>query len=151
MRKAYSEARIRRVQLGVQKNLIRRPSLAGCGGFNWLRHATDPSIARFFQNFREVFINFSRFRQLGRRAKFFRNVRELEICWTSKSQLPTTHPAHENAEKPKQHKSKKCKTFSGRLPPEDGSVWLETLPASVSGDSQHLIFRPSTFLGGTFF
>ena len=42
-------------------------------------------------------------------------------------------------------------TLSDRLPPEDGSVWLETLPASVSGDSQHLIFRPSTFLGGRFF
>ena len=39
MRKAYSEARIERVQLGVQKNLIRRPSLADAAD---LSAARDP-------------------------------------------------------------------------------------------------------------
>ena len=34
MRKAYSEARVRRVQLGVQKSFTRRPSLADAADLN---------------------------------------------------------------------------------------------------------------------
>ena len=44
MRKAYSEARLRRVQLGVQKNLIRRPSLADAA--DCLRFANPAEAAR---------------------------------------------------------------------------------------------------------
>ena len=105
--------------------------------FTWLRHATDPSIARFFQHFREVFLNLSSFRQRRPRAKFFRNVRELEIRLLSKFQLGTTLGGHKNAEKPKR---KKVQTLDGRLPPEDGSDWPENLGKRVSDDSQHLIF-----------
>ena len=104
--------------------------------------------ARFFHKICEVFINFSRFRQLGSRAKFFRNVRELEICWTSKSQLRTTLGGHKNAEKPKR---KKVQTLNGRLPPEDGSVRPENLAKRVSDDSQHLIFRRRKKKSGTIF
>ena len=32
-------------------------------------------------------------------------------------------------------------TSNGRLPREDGSDWLETLPKRVSGDSRRFIFR----------
>ena len=105
--------------------------------FTWLRHATDPSIARFFQHFREVFLDLSSFRQRCPRAKFFRNVRELEIRLLSKFQLGTTLGGHKNAEKPKR---KKVQTLDGRLPPEDGSDWPENLGKRVSDDSQHLIF-----------
>ena len=34
-----------------------------------------------------------------------------------------------------------CKTLTGRLPPEDGSVRLQTLGKRVSDDSRHFIFR----------
>ena len=34
-----------------------------------------------------------------------------------------------------------CKTLTGRLPPEDGSVRPQTLGKRVSDDSQHFIFR----------
>ena len=32
-------------------------------------------------------------------------------------------------------------TLNGRLPPEDGSVWPQTLGKRVSDDPQHFIFR----------
>ena len=34
-----------------------------------------------------------------------------------------------------------CKTLTGRLPPEDGSVRPQTLGKRVSDDSQHFMFR----------
>ena len=34
-----------------------------------------------------------------------------------------------------------CKALNGRLPPEDGSVWPQTLGKRVSDDPQHFIFR----------
>ena len=34
-----------------------------------------------------------------------------------------------------------CKTLTGRLPPEDGSVRPQTLGKRVSDDSRHFIFR----------
>ena len=38
-------------------------------------------------------------------------------------------------------------TSNGRLPPEDGSVWPQTLGKRVSGDPRHFIFRcPKYFL-----
>ena len=39
MAEAYSEARIERSTAGVQKNSIRQPSLAGCGGLYTLRES----------------------------------------------------------------------------------------------------------------
>ena len=43
------------------------------------------------------------------------------------------------------------KTLNGRLPPEDGSDWAQTLPERVSDDSRHLIFRrPENFLDEIF-
>ena len=36
---------------------------------------------------------------------------------------------------------KSCKTLTGRLPPEDGSVRPQTLGKRVSDDSRHFIFR----------
>ena len=38
-----------------------------------------------------------------------------------------------------------CKTLTGRLPPEDGSVRPQTLGKRVSDDSQHFIFRRRIF------
>ena len=41
-----------------------------------------------------------------------------------------------------------CKTLTGRLPPEDGSVRPQTLGKRVSDDSRHFIFgRPKMFFG----
>ena len=73
-------------------------------------------------------------------AQFFLNVQKLEICQTSKFQLRTTLGGHKHAKKLKQQNQKYAKLSQDHLPPEDGSVWLETLPASISGDSQHSIF-----------
>ena len=97
-----------------------------------------PRVREFFQKFSEVFLNLSSFRQRRPRAKFFRNVREVEIRLLSKFQLGTTLGGYKNAEKPKR---KKVQTLNGRLPPEDGSVRPENLAKRVSDDSQHLIFR----------
>ena len=58
--------------------------------FSRSAHSTDPSIARFFQNLSEVFLNLSSFRQRCPRAIFFRNVWELEIRLLSKFHLGTT-------------------------------------------------------------
>ena len=55
MAEAFSEARIRRVQLGVQKSLIRRPSLAGCGGFNGSAMPPTPTLSRNFSKFSRSF------------------------------------------------------------------------------------------------
>ena len=41
MRKAYSEARIERVQLGVQNNSIRRPSLADAADCERFAHPAE--------------------------------------------------------------------------------------------------------------
>ena len=49
-----------------------------------------PRVREFFQKFSEVFLNLSSFRQRRPRAKFFRNVREVEIRLLSKFQLGTT-------------------------------------------------------------
>ena len=38
-----------------------------------------------------------------------------------------------------------CKTLTGRLPPEDGSVRPQTLGKRVSDDSRHFIFRHRNF------
>ena len=38
-----------------------------------------------------------------------------------------------------------CKTLTGRLPPEDGSVRPQTLGKRVSDDSRHFIFRRRKF------
>ena len=70
-----------------------------------------------------------------------RNVGELEICWLSKFQPPTTLGGRENAEKLKQQKAQKLRTLNGRLPPEQGSDWRETLGKGVLDNPQHLIFR----------
>ena len=119
----------------------RRPSTAHApffvGLFFALRAFHRPRVREFFQKFSEVFLNLSSFRQRRPRAKFFRNVRELEIRLLSKFQLGTTLGAHRNAEKPKR---KKVQTLDGRLHPEDGSDWPENLGKRVSDDSQHLIF-----------
>ena len=104
--------------------------------------------ARIFQKFSEVFLNLSSFRQRRPRAKFFRNVREVEIRLLSKFQLGTTLGGYKNAEKPKR---KKVQTLNGRLPPEDGSVRPENLAKRVSDDSQHLIFRRRKKNRGRFF
>ena len=48
------------------------------------------SRQKFYQTFSEVFLNLSSFRQRRPRAKFFRNVREVEIRLLSKFQLGTT-------------------------------------------------------------
>ena len=96
--------------------------------------------------FSEVFLNLSSFRQRRPRAKFFRNVREVEIRLLSKFQLGTTLGGYKNAEKPKR---KKVQTLNGRLPPEDGSVRPENLAKRVSDDSQHLIFRRRKKKSGT--
>ena len=112
----------------------------GCGGFFALRAFHRPRVREFFQNFSEVFLNLSSFRQRRPRAKFFRNVREVEIRLLSKFQLGTTLGGWKNAEKPKR---KKVQTLNGRLPPEDGSVRPENLGKRVSDEFQHLIFRRS--------
>ena len=108
-----------------------------------------PRVRDFFRKISEVFLNLSSFRQRRPRAKFFRNVREVEIRLLSKFQLGTTLGGHKNAEKPKR---KKVQTLNGRLPPEDGSVRPENLAKRVSDDSQHLIFRRRTKkIGDDFF
>ena len=107
-----------------------------------------PRVREFFQKFSEVFLNLSSFRQRRPRAKFFRNVREVEIRLLSKFQLGTTLGGYKNAEKPKR---KKVQTLNGRLPPEDGSVRPENLAKRVSDDSQHLIFRRRKKKSGTIF
>ena len=38
------------------------------------------------------------------------------------------------------------RTLSGRLPPEDGSEWRETLPKRVSDDPRQVNFRPKKFV-----
>ena len=119
-----------------------------CKAFTWLRHSTDPACANFLQTCSEVFVNLSSFRQCRPRAKFFRNVREVEIRLLSKFQLGTTLGGYKNAEKPKR---KKVQTLNGRLPPEDGSVRPENLAKRVSDDSQHLIFRRRKKKSGTIF
>ena len=49
------------------------------------------------------------------------------------------------------HFLKKSKILKGRLPPEDGSDWRETLGKRVSGDFAKMIFRAHLFFGGHFF
>ena len=102
-------------------------------------------MREFFQKNSEVFFNLSSFRQRRPRAKFFRNVREVEIRLLSKFQLGTTLGGYKNAEKPKR---KKVQTLNGRLPPEDGSDRAENLGKRVSDDSQRLNFRCSKAIFG---
>ena len=63
-------------------------------------------------------------------GQIFSSVRRLEAEKTPKNQ--------------NEKNSKKLKTLNGRLPPEDGSVWPETLATYVSDDPRHFIFRPPT-------
>ena len=46
---------------------------------------------------------------------------------------------------------KNSKILTGRLPPEDGSDWRETLGKRVSDDFAKLIFRAENFFGGVIF
>ena len=61
MVEAFSEARLGRFSLGAGNNLIRQPSLAGCGGFKGSTIPPTPLFHRFSFSFRfsQFFLIFS--------------------------------------------------------------------------------------------
>ena len=138
MRKAYSEARLRRVQLGVQKSPIRRPSLAGCGGFNGSAMPPTPTTTTTTtidddrrRDDDDVDEHGSEIFEILDRVDAINLVQK-----SSKSELSSRFFGRS-----KFFGCKKVEFLNGRLPTEDGSVRPQTLGKRVSDDARHFIFR----------
>ena len=115
-----------------------------CGGFTWLRHATDPSIARFFKNFRKFFSIFRVFVNAVRVQNFFgTSGSSRSVCCQSFSSVRRL----EATKTPKNRNEKKCKLWTGVYPPRIApfglKLWenaFQTIPDISFFDATKLFF-----------